>query len=129
MTPELTALVFATLLQVVQFTIYSVLANRQVGKETALGPRDEPIHLKGYAGRAQRAMNNHFEGLTLFTIAAIVVSYADKGTGLTAACGWIYVAARALYVPAYIFALAPWRSLIWFVGFGATLLMLLSTLI
>ena len=129
MTPELDALILACLLQVVQFCIYSILANMQVGPRTALGPRDEPVHLTGYAGRAQRAMNNHFEGLTLFAIAAIVVSYADKGTGLTAACGWIYLGARALYVPAYLFGLAPWRSLIWFAGFAATVLMLLSALI
>jgi uncharacterized MAPEG superfamily protein len=116
-------------LQVVQFCIYSVLANLQVGPKYALGARDEKRELTGYAGRAQRAMNNHFEGLTLFAIAAIVVSYADKGTGLTVACGWIYLGARILYVPAYLFGLAPWRSLIWFAGFAATFLMLLSSLI
>jgi len=129
MTPELTVLVLAALLQVVQFVIYSVLANRQVGPDYALGPRDEPRPLTGHAGRAQRAMNNHFEGLILYGIAAVVLSYADKGTGLTAVCAWIYLAARVLYVPAYLFALMPWRSFIWFAGFGATLLMLLSTLI
>jgi uncharacterized MAPEG superfamily protein len=129
MTPELTALILACLLQVVQFCIYSVLANLQVGPKYALGARDEKRELTGYAGRAQRAMNNHFEGLTLFAIAAIVVSYADKGTGLTVACGWIYLGARILYVPAYLFGLAPWRSLIWFAGFAATFLMLLSSLI
>ena len=35
---------------------------------------------------------------------------------------------RVLYVPAYYFGLSPWRSLIWFVGFGATMAMLLATL-
>lgn len=129
MTPELHVLVLAALLQVVQFVIYSIMANRQVGPTYALGPRDEPRPLTGRAGRAQRAMNNHFEGLILYGIAALVLSYADKGTGLTAACAWIYLAARVLYVPAYLFALIPWRSFIWFAGFGATLLMLLSTLI
>ena len=66
MTPELTALTLAALLQVAQFSLYSLLANLQIGPKTALGPRDEKIELTGKAGRAQRAMNNHFEGLILF---------------------------------------------------------------
>ncbi|MEO0664213.1 MAG: MAPEG family protein, partial [Pseudomonadota bacterium] len=37
-------------------------------------------------------------------------------------------AARVAYVPAYYFGLAPWRSIIWFIGFAATALMLLAAL-
>jgi len=39
-----------------------------------------------------------------------------------------YLGARILYVPAYVLGLAPWRSLIWFVGLAATVAMLLSAL-
>lgn len=128
MTPELTALALAGLLQFAQFLLYSILANRQVGSRYALGPRDEPRQLTGYAGRAQRALNNHFEGLILFTLAVVVVSLGGQSTAFTAACGWVYLAARLLYVPAYLFALTPWRSLIWCVGLAATVLMLLAAL-
>ena len=129
MTPELTALTLAALLQALQFAAYSITANRQVGPRKALGPRDEPIPLTGLAGRFQRAMNNHFEGLILFTIAVVVVTLSGQSTPFTAACGWAYLAARALYVPAYAFGLSPWRSLIWFVGFLATLSMLIAALL
>ncbi|MDJ0821702.1 MAG: MAPEG family protein [Paracoccaceae bacterium] len=129
MTPELTALTLAALLQIAQFCLYSVLANLQVGTPTALGPRDDPIQLHSYAGRAQRAMNNHFEGLILFAIAVQVITYADQANELTAACAATYLIARVLYVPAYLFGLSPWRSLIWFAGFAATVLMLISALI
>jgi hypothetical protein len=47
----------------------------------------------------------------------------------TAACAFTYLVARVLYVPAYYFGWAPWRSLIWFVGFAATTLILLAALI
>ena len=40
-----------------------------------------------------------------------------------------YLVARLAYVPAYAFGLTPWRSIIWFVGFGATLVMLLIGLL
>ena len=128
MTPELTVLVLAALVQVLQFTAFSVTANRQVGPKKAMGPRDEPVHLTGSAGRFQRAMNNHFEGLILFSIACIVIALSDQTTAFTTACAWIYLVARIAYVPAYALGLAPWRSLIWLVGFGATVLMLISAL-
>jgi uncharacterized MAPEG superfamily protein len=129
MTTELTVLTFAGLLQMAQMVLYSVLANQQVPKGAALGPRDEPITLRGRAGRAQRAMNNHFEGLILFTIAVVVLHLGDKGTGLTGTLAWVYLGARFLYVPAYLFALSPWRSLIWAVGWFATALMLVLAVI
>ena len=128
MTPELTALTLAALLQMVQFVAYSIAANRQVGTKTAMGPRDEPIHLTGTAGRLQRAMNNHFEGLILFGIAVVVVTLSDRSSALTQACAHAYLISRILYIPAYAQGLVPWRSLIWAVGFLATLIMLLAAL-
>lgn len=128
MTPELMALSLAALLQVLQFCAYSITSIRQVGVRKAAGPRDRHIELTGTAGRLQRAMNNHFEGLILFTIAVVVVTYTDQSSGLTMLCAFAYLGARILYVPAYVFGLAPWRSLIWFIGLGATVVMLLSAL-
>ena len=128
MTPELTVLTLAALLQVLQFAAYSVAANRQVGPAVAMGPRDEPVRLSGAAGRLQRALGNHFEGLILFTIACGVISLSGQSGPFTTACAWTYLVARALYVPAYLFGLSPWRSLIWTVGFAATVLMLISAL-
>ena len=129
MTPELTALVLAALLQLGQIVLYSVLANRNVDLGYALGPRDEPRTVGGLAGRAQRAMNNHFEGLILFTIAALAIHTTGQSSGLTAACAAVYLAARLLYVPAYLFALAPWRSVVWAAGWFATAIMLVAALI
>ena len=129
MTPELTALALAGLLQAAQFALYSVLANLQVGPKYAMGPRDTPRQLTGAAGRAQRALNNHFEGLIFFTIAVTVITLSDKSSGLTNLCAATYLMARVAYVPAYLLGLSPWRSLIWFVGFGATVTMLLRALV
>lgn len=128
MTPELTVLALAALLQCVQFLAYSVAANLQVGPKYAMGPRDTPRQLTGLAGRLQRALGNHFEGLILFTIAVLVVTLSGHSTAFTAACAWTYLAARLLYVPAYALGWTPWRSVIWGIGWVATLLMLLAAL-
>lgn len=128
MTTELTVLALAGLLQALQFVAFSVAANLQVGPRVAMGPRDNVPPLKGTAGRLQRALNNHFEGLILFTLAVVVVMLGAATSSLTAACAWIYLAARILYVPAYVLGWVPWRSAIWGVGFAATMLMILAAL-
>ncbi|MGN7870265.1 MAPEG family protein [Paracoccus haematequi] len=129
MTTELTVLALAGLLQAVQFAAFSVAANMQVGPKVAMGPRDETPKLTGTAGRLQRALANHFEGLVLFTLAVVVVTLGGQASGLTAACAWIYLLARILYVPAYILGWMPWRSVIWGVGFAATMVMIIAALI
>ena len=131
MTPELTALALAILLQAAQFVAYSVRANLDVGPGYAMSARDRaPSRPLGeLGGRLQRALGNHFEGLVLFTAAVTLVTLADRSTPFTAACAWTYLAARVLYVPAYALGLRPWRSLVWILGFLATILMVISTLI
>ena len=128
MTHELQVLVLAALLQVTQFILYAVAANRQLGTKVTLGSRDDPVRLTGTAGRLQRALANHFEGLLLFAIAAIAISLTDQSTPFTAACASAYLIARILYVPAYVQGLVPWRSVIWAVGFFATIAMLIAAL-
>lgn len=131
MTPELTALALAGLLQALQFCAYSIRANMDVGLGYSMSARDRAPSrdLSELAGRLQRALNNHFEGLTLFTLAVVVVTLSDQSTKFTATCAYVYLIARVAYVPAYAFGWRPGRSLIWVVGFAATLLMILSTLI
>jgi uncharacterized MAPEG superfamily protein len=131
MTPELTALALAALLQVVQYVLFAVPANRELGTGYAASPRDRPPsrQMSVRTGRLQRAMTNHFEALVLFTIAVVVVTLSGQSTPLTQGCAWAYLAARIAYVPAYALGLSPWRSVIWSVGFLATILMLLAALV
>lgn len=129
MTPELTALALAALLQVAQFVAYSIAANLQVGPKTAMSPRDTPIQLTGTAGRLQRAMNNHFEALILFGIAVMVITFSSQNDETTTLACLAFLGARVLYVPAYVFGLTPWRSLIWLLGFAATLYLLIAALL
>jgi uncharacterized MAPEG superfamily protein len=129
MTPELTVLTLAALLQMAQMVFYSIAGNAQAGTKAAMGPRDQKVELTGVAGRLQRAMNNHFEGLILFGIAVMVVTLSGRSGPLTELCASAYLVARILYIPAYALGLAPWRSLIWAVGWIATLVMLLAALL
>ncbi|MGR3436075.1 MAG: MAPEG family protein [Shimia sp.] len=136
MTPELFALTLAALLQVVQYVLMAIPANLELGPGKTLSPRDPgrlgaPLQdqVSPKTSRLFRALNNHFEGLILFAIAALVIHATGQSTAFTAACAWTYLAARILYVPAYYLGLTPWRSIIWAIGFTATTLMLLAALL
>ena len=136
MTPELTALALAGLLQFVQYVLMAVPANLELGTAKTLSPRDpqtlgQPIQnqLSPVTGRLLRALNNHFEALILFTLAVTVTTLSNQSTPFTAACAWVYLAARVLYIPAYAMGLVPWRSLIWLVGFTATMAMIVAAVI
>ncbi|MEX0370510.1 MAG: MAPEG family protein [Tateyamaria sp.] len=135
MTPELTALALAALLQVIQFVLMAVPTNLELPSGKTLSPRDRDRfggdiqdQVSDKTARLVRAWENHFESLALFTIAVLVVSLADANTAFTAFCAWAYLAARILYIPAYYFGLTPWRSLIWLIGFLAAPLILIATL-
>ena len=121
---EIKVLGLAALLQFVQFVFMAVPVNMQLGPKYALGNRDEEERATGVAGRLKRALENHFEGLILFTIAVVVVVLGNASSSITETCAWVYLAARVLYVPAYASGIFLVRSSIWSVGFGATFVML-----
>jgi uncharacterized MAPEG superfamily protein len=136
MPQEVTVLALAGLLQVAQYAAMAIPANLELGPGKTMSPRDRSRlggslqdQLTDRTGRLYRALDNHFEGLILFTLAVVVVTLAGQSSALTVACAWLYLGARILYVPAYYFGLAPWRSLIWFAGFLATVAMILAALL
>jgi len=131
MTLELLALTLAALLQTLQYAAFAIPANLELGVKYTSSCRDTPPPkpLSPTTARLQRALNNHFEALILFTIAVTVVTLANQSTQTTQFAAYTYLAARILYIPAYAFALTPWRSAIWGVGFLATLTMLIAALV
>jgi uncharacterized MAPEG superfamily protein len=89
MTGDLWALAVAILLAVIQLTLSSVLTLRQLVGTWVAGPRDEPREVSGVSGRIVRADRNLLEIFPQF------------------------VAARLLYVPAYVFAPPGLRPVCW----------------
>ena len=126
---ELQVLAYAALLQYVQIGLFTVPANVQLGPRYTAGPRDEERKVTGVTARLSRAVDNHYEGLALFTIAVLVAVLGNVTSELTANCAWAYLVARILYVPAYASGVFMVRSVIWAVGFVATLIMLLAAVL
>lgn len=131
MSIELTALTLAALLQFVQFGIYAVPANLELGTGYTMSPRDrDPSRqMSEKTARLGRAFDNHFQALILFAIAVGVTQMSGHNSPTSAICATVYLIARVLYIPAYALGWVPWRSFIWFAGFAATLVMLLAALL
>lgn len=128
MTAELTVLALAALLQAAHWVALAIVANVELGHGVTMGPRDDSPVLSKRLGRLYRAFHNHYEALVLFIIAVVVTTLSGQATSFTALLAWTFLSARVLYIPAYVMGLNPWRSVAWFVGFCATVLMILAAL-
>jgi uncharacterized MAPEG superfamily protein len=116
MKPELTLLVWATVLTLVQAVIAVQGAMMQVGLPTLAGNREGMPEIKGWGGRASRAHRNMLENLVLFAILVIVAVLADKTNGTTLLGAQIFLYARIAYALVYIAGL-PWiRTGVWAVS-------------
>lgn len=127
--PELLVLGLAAILQAVQIGLAAWSMNRDGLAEWNAGPRDSAPAFSPLTGRLRRAVNNHFEALSFFTIAVVLVQLTGSNSSLTAACAWAYLVARILYVPAYALGWVPWRSVIFGIGFVATMAMILAAIL
>ena len=77
MAAETTALALAALLQAAQIGLAGAAMNRDVGLDWNASPRDSQPQFSALTGRLRRAVDNHFEGLILFTIAVLLVMVTD----------------------------------------------------
>ena len=130
MSPELAALSAVALVHFATIFVAQRFLTRDIGRDGNAGTRENlDDRLSPISLRLRRATANFTENVGPFIIAVLVVVLAGKTSTWTAALAWTYVAARVLYVPAYALAWVPWRSVIWFAGFVATLALLVLGLI
>lgn len=129
MTPELIALALVALEHVVLIGWSQKSLTRDVGEAGNVGPRDEELSLSVRTGRLRRALANHTENFPFFIGAVVVVTMSGSSSWFTAAAAFVYVIARALYIPAYAFAWVPWRSLFYMIGALATCAMYIAAFV
>jgi uncharacterized MAPEG superfamily protein len=116
MSPDLTYLLFSTILCFVQVLIAASGANAQVGLMTLAGNREALPDMIGWAGRARRAHLNMIENFVLFAALVLIAAVAGKANATTAMGATIFFWARLAYAVIYLIGI-PWlRTLAWFVG-------------
>jgi uncharacterized MAPEG superfamily protein len=116
MKPELTLLVWATLLTVVQAVVAVQGAMMQVGLPALAGNREGMPEIKGWGGRAARAHRNMIENLVLFAALVLAAVAAGKTNDMTLLGAQIFLYARIAYALVYLIGL-PWlRTGVWAVS-------------
>ncbi|MGB8842553.1 MAG: MAPEG family protein [Aliidongia sp.] len=124
MSPELTLLVWATVLTLVQAVVAVMGATGQVGLPILAGNRETPPAIGGWAARAERAHRNMLENFALFAALVLVAQVAGKTNAMTALGAELFFWARLVYAVIYVVGI-PWlRTGVWAVSVAGLLLII-----
>lgn len=132
MQPEIRVLAWAAVLLLVHIFSAIHFKTRQYGVDWNTGARDETASLpplNAIAGRLERARDNFLETLPIAIIALLGVAVTGRADGMTALGGWIWLGARAIYLPLYWAGVPKLRTLVFLVslvGLGMVLWPLLA---
>lgn len=124
--PEpITVLALSVVLLFVHIALQGRFVTRERGLTWNAGPRDEDQPPLGkLAGRAQRALDNYKETYPAFVGLALALVAVGRADGLGATGAWLWLAARVVYVPLYMFGV-PWlRTAVFGVSVAGLILML-----
>ena len=125
MSTELQMLFCAIALGLVQLLLAVLASVGRRGMPWAVGPRDEPgASLGSFGGRLERAWENFLETFPFFAAAVLLAHALDKTTSYSVLGAQVYVWARLLYIPAYVFAIPFLRTLIWLAGLVGILMVM-----
>ncbi|HEX4797780.1 MAG TPA: MAPEG family protein [Burkholderiales bacterium] len=116
MRPELTLLVWAVALTVVQMLVAAQGAFMQVGLMRLVGNREGMPEITGWGGRASRAHWNMLENLVLFAALVLVAVAVGKANDMTLLGAQIFFWARLAYAVIYIAGIIWVRTLVWLVS-------------
>ncbi|HEV7601276.1 MAG TPA: MAPEG family protein [Bradyrhizobium sp.] len=123
---EIVMLGIGVVLLIVQLFLQSVSSAFEVGGEYKAGSRDDARIVQGkFAGRAERAFRNLLETFPAFAVLALALTVTGRNGGYGALGAEVWVVARVLYVPLYLFHIPFVRSAAWFVSIFALLAMLI----
>jgi uncharacterized MAPEG superfamily protein len=84
-------------------------------------PRDWANNLAGYRRRAYAAHQNSYEAFPFFGVAVLAAGATGASQGLVNLLAMLFIAARIGYTGAYLANLATLRSVLWAVGWFATI--------
>ena len=114
---EILILAWGAVLLLVHVFAAASAKTRQYGTRWNMGARDEAVPpLNPVAGRLTRAQDNFAETFPIAIIALIGVVVAGRTGPLTALGGWIWLGARAVYLPVYWAGVPGLRTVVFVVG-------------
>ena len=113
---ELTMLMWASILYVVQIMLAALAADMQNGMAWGIGNRETIPSVSGWGGRAQRAQINMSESLLPFGCLVLIAYSLDRTGELSALGAQIFLISRLAHALLYIAGVKVLRSLAYFGG-------------
>ena len=122
---ELTCLELAVALWVVHVLIQAGAGNIELPSGYLFTSRDKPATASGLLfGRATRALANYVENFTPFVALALALIVTQRTGGAGALGATIWILARIVYIPIYMFDLVYVRTAVWGISIIGLLMML-----
>jgi uncharacterized MAPEG superfamily protein len=122
---ELTCLELSVVLWLVHVLIQASFGNTQLPSHYLLGSRDEPAEARGVLyGRSCRALANYLENFTPFVAVALALVVTQRTGGAGAIGATIWILARIIYLPVYVFSIIYVRTLVWGISIVGLIMML-----
>jgi len=92
----------------------------------ALCPRDTQPPMPLIGARAERALVNMHEALPVFLTLGLLHVFRNAESSLAIQGAWVFLLARALYVPAYLSGIFGLRSALWMASWVGLVLMIVD---
>ncbi len=124
MTRDLSYLVWAVGLTIVQLLAAIIGATMQFPIPQLVGNRETALEGRGWVGRAQRAHRNMLESLVLFAALVLVAHAAGRSNSMTIQGAAVFFYSRVAYALVYWFGITWLRSIVFFVSMLGLLLIL-----
>jgi uncharacterized MAPEG superfamily protein len=126
---ELTCLELSVALWLVHVLVQATVGNVELPFGYLFTSRDEPAAAGGLLfGRATRALANYVENLTPFVAVALALMVTQRMGGSGALGATIWIVARIVYIPIYLFDIVYVRTAVWAISIVG-LVMMLSRLV
>jgi uncharacterized MAPEG superfamily protein len=111
---ELTCLELSVVLWLVHVLVQASLGNAQTPFGYLFTSRDEPAKARGRSyGRSCRALANYLENFTPFVAVAVALIATQRTGGAGAIGATIWILARIVYLPIYVFGIIYVRTIVW----------------
>jgi uncharacterized MAPEG superfamily protein len=122
---ELTCLELSVVLWLVHVLVQASFGNAQMSSRYLLSSRDEPAEAGGVLyGRSCRALGNYLENFTPFVVVALALIATQRTGGAGAIGATIWILARIVYLPIYVFGIIYVRTLVWGISIIGLVMML-----
>src|SRR3954469_10440439 len=117
MAVELKILALGALLLFIHIFAATRFKTAQYGRKWNVGARDEGLPAPNpMTGRLVRAQANFEETFPIAIVALLGVVVAGRTSQWTALGGWIWLAARVVYLPLYGAGIPVIRTIVWTIG-------------